>query len=110
LFWINQGQLIDRIEFLIIIFSPRPAAAGRRKELIPWRPTLRGEEQRINSLAALRLSEHNNFLKYLFSPRPASAGRRKELIPWRPAFRGEEQRINSFAPLRLCEKKKKKVK
>jgi hypothetical protein len=83
LFWINKRQVINRIEFLIIIFSQRPASTGRRKELIPWRPTFRGEEQRINSLAALRLSEHNNFLKYLFSPRPAAAGRSKELIPWR---------------------------
>jgi len=62
-------------------------------------PTFLGEGQRINSLAALRLREHNNFLKYLFSQRPA-AGRRKVEYPWRPTFRREEQRINSLAALR----------
>ena len=51
------------------------AKVQRRKELNPWRPNFRGEEQRINSLAALRLSEQNNFLKYVFSQRPFAAGR-----------------------------------
>jgi hypothetical protein len=37
------------------------AKKERRKELTPWRPTFRWEEQKTNSLAALRLSEQYNF-------------------------------------------------